>query len=65
VRIWVVDGDAGTTASDVTTPVPHSTDDRRSAREPGSGQVSAGITSHIWSIVEIVGLLDAAEKKAA
>jgi hypothetical protein len=24
-----------------------------------------GISSHVWSIVEIVGLLDAADKKAA
>jgi hypothetical protein len=27
--------------------------------------MAAGISDHVWSIVEIVGLLDAAEKKAA
>jgi hypothetical protein len=27
--------------------------------------MEAGISSHVWSIAEIVGLLDAADKKAA
>jgi hypothetical protein len=27
--------------------------------------MEAGISSHVWSIVEIIGLLDAADKKAA
>jgi hypothetical protein len=27
--------------------------------------MAAGIADHVWSIEEIVGLLDAAEKKAA
>jgi hypothetical protein len=27
--------------------------------------MEAGISSHVWSIVEIVALLDAADKKAA
>jgi hypothetical protein len=27
--------------------------------------MEAGISSHVWSIVEIVGLLDGADKKAA
>jgi hypothetical protein len=29
------------------------------------GSVAAGISDHVWSMEEIVGLLDAAEKKAA